>query len=77
MLFQSTILFSAVALALSGKPQRWQEFYFHQHRNANPAPLSYVKRADPCFVTGSVALAAEVAAGLPALEKVVTCNIAV
>jgi hypothetical protein len=43
----------------------------------NLAPLTYVKRANPCFVTGSVALAAEVAAGLPALEKVVTCDAAV
>ncbi|KAF9466700.1 hypothetical protein BDZ94DRAFT_1157217, partial [Collybia nuda] len=34
------------------------------------------KRANPCFVTGSVALAPEVIAGLPALEKAVTCNAA-
>ncbi|TFK35839.1 hypothetical protein BDQ12DRAFT_725630 [Crucibulum laeve] len=40
------------------------------------APLN-VKRANPCFVTGSVALPAEVAAGLPALQKVITCNAAV
>jgi len=38
------------------------------------APLSFLKRANPCFVTGSVALPAEVAAGLPALESAVTCN---
>jgi hypothetical protein len=31
------------------------------------------KRANPCFVTGSVALPAEVADGLPALSAV-TCN---
>jgi hypothetical protein len=38
------------------------------------APLSLFKRADPCFVTGSVALPAEVSAGIPALEAAVTCN---
>ncbi|KAL0948109.1 hypothetical protein HGRIS_010727 [Hohenbuehelia grisea] len=31
------------------------------------------KRANPCFVTGSVALAKEVADSLPALESTVTC----
>nr|GAT47825.1 predicted protein [Mycena chlorophos] len=39
------------------------------------APLSFFRRANPCFVTGSVALPAEVAEGLPALEAApVTCN---
>ncbi|KAJ7071178.1 hypothetical protein C8F01DRAFT_1109441 [Mycena amicta] len=38
------------------------------------APLSLLRRANPCFVTGSVALPAEVADGLPALEQAVTCN---
>ncbi|KAJ7492770.1 hypothetical protein FB451DRAFT_1219523 [Mycena latifolia] len=38
------------------------------------APLSFFKRASPCFVTGSVALPAEVAAGLPAFENAITCN---
>jgi len=38
------------------------------------APLSLFKRANPCFVTGSVALPAEVSAGIPALEAAVTCN---
>ncbi|KAE9403995.1 hypothetical protein BT96DRAFT_854173 [Gymnopus androsaceus JB14] len=38
------------------------------------APLA--KRANPCFVTGSVALPAEVSEGLPALSGV-TCNTAV
>ncbi|KAJ7654977.1 hypothetical protein DFH06DRAFT_1201219 [Mycena polygramma] len=37
-------------------------------------PLPFSKRANPCFVTGSVALPAEVASGLPALEQAVTCN---
>ena len=40
------------------------------------APLN-LPRANPCFVTGNVPLAAEVVAGLPTLEKVVTCNNAV
>ncbi|KAF8213202.1 hypothetical protein K438DRAFT_1915374 [Mycena galopus ATCC 62051] len=39
---------------------------------AFPLP-SLLKRANPCFVTGSVALPAEVSAGLPALQAV-TCN---
>ncbi|KAJ7900187.1 hypothetical protein B0H14DRAFT_2672639 [Mycena olivaceomarginata] len=39
---------------------------------AIPLP-SLLKRA-PCFVTGSVALPAEVSAGVPALEAAVTCN---
>ncbi|KAJ7786151.1 hypothetical protein B0H16DRAFT_1489318 [Mycena metata] len=37
------------------------------------APL-WGRAATPCFVTGSVALPAEVSAGIPALEKAVTCN---
>ncbi|KAJ7706336.1 hypothetical protein B0H17DRAFT_1156649 [Mycena rosella] len=37
------------------------------------APLSFLKRANPCFVTGSVALPAEVSSGLGALSAV-TCN---
>ncbi|KAF7339599.1 hypothetical protein MSAN_02174400 [Mycena sanguinolenta] len=40
---------------------------------AIPLP-SLLKRANACFVTGSVALPAEVAAGVPALEQAVTCN---
>ncbi|KAJ7293427.1 hypothetical protein C8J57DRAFT_1269023 [Mycena rebaudengoi] len=36
------------------------------------APLSF-KRANPCFVTGSIALPAEVASGLDSLSAV-TCN---
>ncbi|KAJ3968935.1 hypothetical protein EV361DRAFT_382697 [Lentinula raphanica] len=40
------------------------------------APL--IRRANPCFVTGTVALPAEVSEGLPALEAApVTCNTAV
>jgi len=42
---------------------------------AYAAPLSFFKRANPCFVTGSVALPAEVSSGIPALEAApVTCN---
>ncbi|KIJ56374.1 hypothetical protein M422DRAFT_57700 [Sphaerobolus stellatus SS14] len=41
------------------------------------APVSVGKRANPCFVTGNVTLPAEVADGLPALEKVITCSNAV
>ncbi|KAJ6574957.1 hypothetical protein B0H19DRAFT_1126525 [Mycena capillaripes] len=37
-------------------------------------PLPFMKRAGACFVTGSVALPAEVSAGIPALEQAVTCN---
>ncbi|KAJ7630785.1 hypothetical protein FB45DRAFT_1027968 [Roridomyces roridus] len=37
-------------------------------------PLPLLGRATPCFATGSVALPAEVAAGIPALESAVTCN---
>ncbi|KAF7306780.1 hypothetical protein MIND_00469700 [Mycena indigotica] len=37
------------------------------------APLSLLRRANPCFVTGSVALPAEVANSLQGL-KAVTCN---
>ncbi|KAJ3739637.1 hypothetical protein DFH05DRAFT_1546327 [Lentinula detonsa] len=40
--------------------------------------MPLIKRANPCFVTGSVALPAEVSDGLPALEAApVTCNTAV
>ncbi|EIN12306.1 hypothetical protein PUNSTDRAFT_96969 [Punctularia strigosozonata HHB-11173 SS5] len=42
--------------------------------SATAAPI---RRANPCFVTGSVALPAEVADGLPAIENAVTCNTAV
>ncbi|KAJ6604503.1 hypothetical protein DFH09DRAFT_1300717 [Mycena vulgaris] len=38
------------------------------------APLSFWKRANPCFVTGSVALPAEVSSGLAPLVSAVTCN---
>jgi len=40
------------------------------------APL-VSRAANPCFVTGKVALSAEVAVGIPALAKVITCNNAV
>ncbi|KAF9005229.1 hypothetical protein BDQ17DRAFT_385347 [Cyathus striatus] len=36
------------------------------------APL-HAKRASPCFVTGTIALPAEVASGLSALAKAITC----
>ncbi|KAF7320118.1 hypothetical protein MKEN_00796200 [Mycena kentingensis (nom. inval.)] len=41
------------------------------------APLSLFRRANPCFVTGTIALPAEVASSLAALEPVITCNTAV
>ncbi|KAJ7076557.1 hypothetical protein B0H15DRAFT_863688 [Mycena belliarum] len=38
------------------------------------APLSLFQRANPCFVTGSVALPAEITSGLSALSRAVRCN---
>jgi len=37
-------------------------------------PLPFFRRANPCFVTGSVALPADVTDSLSALESAVSCN---